>query len=118
MCILIYIGMVSFSLFFYVGLLFRSRRNDLAQSLCQLGFVSSWSINPFIVYSILINNFTKLACPKLKMKLALLVIPRDGINFVQRVWGTMPTAVGQAEHVKKKQSPTRTLFYHQLPTAD
>lgn len=41
--------------FFYVGLLFRSRRNDLAQSLCQLGFVSSWSINPFIVYSILIN---------------------------------------------------------------
>lgn len=52
------------------------------------------------------------------MKLALLVIPRDGINFVQRAWGTMPTAVGQAEHVKKKQSPTRTLFYHQLPTAD
>lgn len=58
--------------FFYVGLLFRSRPSDLAQSLCQLGFVSSWSINPFIVYSILINNLTKLACPNLKMKLALL----------------------------------------------
>lgn len=72
MCILIYIGIPILFPFFYVGLLFRSRPRDLAQSLCQLGFVSSWSINPFIVYSILINNLTKLACPNLKMKLALL----------------------------------------------